>query len=950
MPQDQQNPKKRTAHIVSHTHWDREWRYPIWETRLMLVDFVDELIELLEKGAYPAFLMDGQCLPVLDYLEIRPENRQRVESLVSSGKLAIGPWYLLPDEYPIDGEALVRNLLWGNRLSKQLGEVMNIGYTPFGWGQTAQLAQIYSGFGMDVALIGKRVSYKRAPDSEFIWRSPDGSELLSTRFGVWGRQNFYFYIHLSALFNIEHLGPTGWFYDWANGGIAYHRADDEQMEHDHTRLDPPSQWYPEFLTPEVLDVAWETTDASVIENDRLMMNGCDYTAAQPMFSQILAKLNQIDANTDRDWIHANLPDFVELMKQKIDRSKLKVVEGELRDGPASSVTGNALTTRLYLKRKNKQAQNMLIRYAEPMTVAVSLAGAQYPKEFLRLAWQNLLDAHPHDSINGVTQDKTVADVSNRLDQVLDLSESLGDRAMQELVKRIDLSEFKEDDVIIVAFNPLPYPRREIIKAWVNMPEDATAARFWGTPDYEIIIHDADGNMIDTQWQGKTKETYSVCELHTRAFPFYCVRHLVYFDSGEIPAGGYKVFRAALREDTEKNPPRYAGKFDRTGTMLTNPNTMENEYLRVVMNPNGTFDLLDKVNNRTYAGLNYYEDRGENGDYWINLRPMFQQAHTSQGCQARIWSEENGPLQTTLVSEITMRLPARGIKEQQQRSHELEDLPIKTSVTLRAGCPYVEVTVDLENRHEDHYLRVMFPTGLKGSDQVDAGGHFIVDRRPIRPEGFSDTTAWMDMATLPQNNFVDFSDGKYGLALLNDSLTEYEVVDCEERVIALSLLRCLRNWVCTEHRCGSSWPSQKGGQALGHHQIRYAVMPHKGNWNDADIPLEAELFNIPPRLVQTRSKSGQMPPKQASLYQIDNKKLRFSAMKKTEDRDTIIFRIYNPTDTAQKGNLKFMASFSKAWYTNLNEERAAEIKLTEPNTVPITAAPYKIVTVEIQPQA
>ena len=83
-----------------------------------------------------------------------------------------------------------------------------------------------------------------------------------------------------------------------------------------------------------------------------MMNGCDYTAAQPMFPEMLAKLNQIDANTDREWIHTNLPDFVELMKQKIDRSKLKVVEGELRDGPASSVTGNALTTRLYLKRKN----------------------------------------------------------------------------------------------------------------------------------------------------------------------------------------------------------------------------------------------------------------------------------------------------------------------------------------------------------------------------------------------------------------------------------------------------------------------------------------------------------------------------------------------------------------------------------------------------------------------
>ena len=99
MPEFKQK-SNRTGHIVSHTHWDREWRYPLWQTRLMLVDFLDELVQLLESDTYPGFLLDGQLSPVCDYLEIRPEMKGRIKKLISAGKLQVGPWLTLPDEYP----------------------------------------------------------------------------------------------------------------------------------------------------------------------------------------------------------------------------------------------------------------------------------------------------------------------------------------------------------------------------------------------------------------------------------------------------------------------------------------------------------------------------------------------------------------------------------------------------------------------------------------------------------------------------------------------------------------------------------------------------------------------------------------------------------------------------------------------------------------------------------
>lgn len=937
--------RKRIGHVVSHTHWDREWRYPIWETRLMLVDFMDELLELLESGKYPGFLLDGQVAPVLDYLEVRPEMRERIKKLVVSGALQIGPWLILPDEYPVDGEAMVRNLMCGRRRAEELGGVFNVGYTSFGWGQTAQLPQIYAGFGMDVVMVGKRVDSSRAPKSEFLWRAPDGSELLTTRFGSYGRQNFYFKVHLSALFGVDHMGPD-WVYDWADGGIAYHRADREQMEQDHFRLDAPAKWHPETVTPEMIEETWRTTRESMLENDRLMMNGCDYTAAQPMFPEMMKRLNQVDPDPDREWVHTTMPEYVDIMRREIDRSKLVVIEGELRDGPSGPVSGNALATRLYLKRLNKRAQNMLIRFAEPLSAAAAMTGVPYPKSMMDKAWEFLLASHPHDSINGVTQDKTALDVAGRLDQVVDLSQTLGNRAMQELVRRIDVSRFEKWDVLIVVFNPLPHPRREVVEAWVNMPDTSKAGGWPGSPR-EPQMYDADGRAVSTQWQGRSAESYCVAELHTRAFPFHCQRNRLFFDTGVVPACGYKIFRAGAMRQSSGKGTMWADSEARTGTLLKAPNAIENEFLRIEMMPNGTFDLTDKRLNRVFRGLNYYEDRGEIGDYWINQRPMFDEAHTSLGCAARIWTEESGPLQATLVSEISMRLPRQSIREQQRRGDQLDDLTIRTAVTLRASQEQVEVNVSFENRHEDHYLRVMFPTGLQKATHADTGGHFIVDHRPIRPQGPMPEAVWPDMATLPQNNFVDVSDGKIGLAFLNDSLTEYEVLDNAERTVALSLLRAVKNWLCTEIRVGSSFPSQKGGQVFGHHEIRYAIRPHAGNWQQANIPLAAEQFNVPLRPVQTRAHEGKLPGSQASLFAINNPMLRFAAFKQAEDRDTFVVRLYNPTGVVQRGRLQFAAALARAWETNLNEERQRELKVTKPKELSVSAKPYKIVTVEVK---
>src|SRR5690349_16355790 len=138
----------RTLHLISHTHWDREWYQTFQQFRLRLVHLVDDLLEILATDRhFQHFMLDGQTIVLEDYLQIRPEREAELRTLVQNGRILIGPWYVQPDEFLISPEAIIRNLLEGDRIAKQFGPKMMIGYSPDTFGHIGQLPQILRGFG-----------------------------------------------------------------------------------------------------------------------------------------------------------------------------------------------------------------------------------------------------------------------------------------------------------------------------------------------------------------------------------------------------------------------------------------------------------------------------------------------------------------------------------------------------------------------------------------------------------------------------------------------------------------------------------------------------------------------------------------------------------------------------------------------------------------------------------
>ena len=139
---------------------------------------------------FKSFHLDGQTIVLDDYLEIRPENRDKVQGYIDQGKLKIGPFYILQDDYLISSEANVRNTLIGQAECAKWGKSTQVGYFPDTFGNMGQAPQILQKSGIHVAAFGRGVKpigfdnqvledeQFTSQFSEMYWQGADGSRVL----------------------------------------------------------------------------------------------------------------------------------------------------------------------------------------------------------------------------------------------------------------------------------------------------------------------------------------------------------------------------------------------------------------------------------------------------------------------------------------------------------------------------------------------------------------------------------------------------------------------------------------------------------------------------------------------------------------------------------------------------------------------------------------------------
>ena len=348
----------RRIAVVPHTHWDREWYEPFQTFRLKLVSMVDGLLDLLEAdSSFSHFLLDGQLAAIDDYLEIRPEHEERLADLAGAGRITVGPWYILMDEFLVSGETIIRNLQTGIRRGTAFGGVMEVGYLPDMFGHVGQMPQILSQAGFGHAVVWRGVP-SAVDRTAFRWKAPDGSTVRA-----------------------EYLVAG-----YGNGAAL---PDDAKAL--VRRLGSMVEEFGDYLQP---------------GDPVLLMNGSDHLRPQPWLGRVVAEANQIQSQFE-----LAITSLAEYLDAAPDHD-LPEWRGELRSGHRSNVLMGVSSNRIDVKQAAARAERALERLAEPLC-ALLLPADAWPAPFLEVAWTHMLRNAAHDSICACSVDDVVDAVLHR---------------------------------------------------------------------------------------------------------------------------------------------------------------------------------------------------------------------------------------------------------------------------------------------------------------------------------------------------------------------------------------------------------------------------------------------------------------------------------------------------------------------------------------------------------
>jgi 2-O-(6-phospho-alpha-D-mannosyl)-D-glycerate hydrolase len=902
------NQNKQTLHVISNTHWDREWHLPFDLFRMRLVGFNDRLLDIMEQNAeFRHYQMDGQYQCVEDYLEMRPEMRERMVELVKEKRILIGPWYSLPDMNLTDGETIIRNLQTGIRLSDAMGGAMRTAYTACSNGQIAQLPQIYGGFGITSGLIYKGLHHDHMP-KEFLWESPDGTRLFTIQMAnTYGRANFYCLVYHQVIGGVFHRGEDhNWCYRFDEGRLPFRR---DRRHYGNTGTYETLHDREDFLEEHLksrLEELREQASRNSDSNHHLAFNGMDHTPPLPATPKLIAAANA--ALDDLNVVDSSLPEALAQIMESVDFDKLAVHRGEFRDVKQSSEDRQAhigtLSSRMDIKAFNRQVEHALIHTTEPLAAWAWLKGLEYPTPFLKRAWKLLLSNHSHDSIDGCSVDSVNDKVLDRYRTVHAISEGLAEKSLGHiLTTTIEIADDAGDAVpCLMVANPSLHARGGLCEVEIDLPEADEST--------SVSIVDGQGQTVASQVESLGKR---ICPLEgfIRRPMEINSRVRALFPSGTIPAMAARHFRVVT------------GATGVVGESIsTEDRVMENEHLAVTIQSNGCLDVTHKATGRLYAGANYFADEGDVGDPWKNV-PVADTYQDTLGQSAEITCVENGPLRATY--EVKTQLPDGTVT-------------LTSRVSLSAGSRRVDIETEVGNTRKDHRLTACIPTGIT-SDVTYSSAPFEVSERATE---LPDMSSWPErISGYPNHGFFGLSDGEAGMAVLNIGLPEYLIDQKSRDTLTLTLLRCsqLRQWPDD-----SRAPQLIGTQCLGTYKFNYALYPHSGNWQDGDLFREYESFAQP--LTAAQYFAPEPCRASESFISLDSATLEWSCVKRAEDGDGLILRLWNPLDDAQDGIIRTANPVQGARFVNLNEEELTDgdaPEMVDDRTIKVSIGGRKIAT-------
>jgi alpha-mannosidase len=882
--------------IVPHTHWDREWYAPFQVFRARLVRLLDDLLPLLERDlSYARFLLDGQTVVIDDYLEVRPEAAGTLQRLAATGRLSVGPWMVLMDEFMVSGETIVRDLQLGLRRATELGGAMPVGYLPDMFGHIAQMPQILRLAGFEHAVVWRGVP-STVTQTAFSWEAPDGSAVRA-----------------------EYL-----YGSYSNG---------RDLPDDGKQLVARARSYELELGP-----------ARLPDGAMLLMNGTDHQMPQPWLGRVVAEANAIQ--DDYRFVVTSLPEY--LAEQPL--TGLTTWRGELRSGARANVLMGVASNRVDVHQACAIAERSLERRAEPLS-ALLLPADRYPDALLGIAWRKLVLNSAHDSSCACSDDEVVDQVLVRYREARQIGDVLTRDALRGLAAEVDSpagstlvvnpTQTRRGGVLSVRVpsegrfhfvtpEGAPCPTQDLgvltgegFSTIVSGQKVRWVLEMMNGPEFagERIGHyemtEADDGVIDLVFQGANpgESAIDLTELRDqlvrlgdegKTFRFRVlaapVREAI-FAADDVPGFGWRSFTVAAGDGP-------------TTAVAGGPSSLDNEHLHVEIGDDGTYAITTD-DGLTLPALGRLVDGGDGGDTY-NYSPPAEDLVVDEPEAVAVTALESGPVRARMSIDATYRWPTHAIGDERscsRRSDETATVTTRTTLELRTSERFLRVHTEVDNPCRDHRLRAHFPLPAPATAST-AECAFAVVERGLSAEGGPNE---FGLPTFVSRRFVDASDGAAGLAVVHDGLLEYELVTTDGThgtELAVTLLRAtgyLSRLQLSMRASPAGYPYPlQGPQMLGHLAFDYALLPHRGDWRDAHLYDAADEVLVPLERIRAGGWSGAYRESTGALLRVDG--ARVSAV--VREAGGLVVRVFNPSPDPTTASIERDDAPATGWTIDL----------------------------------
>ncbi len=894
--------------IVPHTHWDREWYLPFQRFRHKLVELIDELLEILKHQDF-RFMLDGQTVILEDYFEIRPERSEELLKFIRKGKITVGPWYVLPDQWLVGGESLIRNIEYSFDLAAGLKiPLMKIGYLPDMFGHSSAIPQLLS----DLTDFKATVLWRGVPQDivtvPFTWKS-----------------------HPSSTSSIPGVYLPGGY------GNVSRFVDD----------------YKGFT--EMVDKGISTLEPFSPVPMYLFMNGSDHLPPQAFVQEYSERMKK----EGLDISLGSLNDYFEELEKAISESDYSppTHSGEFRSSARAPLLQDTYSARMWIKLWNQRVEDLLVRQAEPINTYLWLAlKKNYPTSYLKTAWKWLLRNHPHDSICGCSVDSTHEEMKARFSW----AESIGESLVQNSIEKIKETEEESTESSILVFssggnmespvylnfsaakdqkieglkspNGTVYPvqrlasRDEVFfettvgmrmaKMGINLLPGRKLMNFYineveyydgDKPGLLEVRFVSDHQLVgDLDWEGFKQDTQELISSKR-----YKKVHLI---AAKPTQNIYATVIPLIPWSFTKLVPVTSPPEPTADELQVSDSQVSNRFYSISFNKNGTFSIVNKVSGMRYEELHIFEDYGDRGDEYTFGR-VGPDSVKVKNVKRHIVN--SGPIVAEIKQEMELEVFESLDSSREKRKGKVK-IPVESTFRFYRDTPRIEVKTRLTNKAKDHRLRICFDLPFS-SEVSHTATHFGVVERMGSPAAIPDAEELerthsmfpeMPSGIQAQKRFIRLNDdnGNEAITVFNMGMPEVELVNSQR--IAVTLVRSI-GWLSRSdfpERPIHAGPGEETPGAQEYeteYEYKYGFIIHSKDTplhtsaDHADAALENALAIS---LDQTNVVDELLEP----IIQIDDPTVRISSLRVR--KDAAIVTMFNMENKEVETLAKLSASF------------------------------------------